>query len=1083
MTLPTPVTKGLTFILGLGFAFLPAYGPFVALLTLITGRWALRRSDLLWWGAALLLALPLGVHRGLGGFVFGVLQVLAPWLLYRAFAKLHGSQVRSSQIRSSQVHGSQGHGFQVQLESSWIGLGLLTGLALIVALGLYRSLGGLTPDLAFWREQFGREPLHAQPQGSLFGHMVLTLGALVAVLLPQLRWQLLSLTLAALGVLVSGSREAAIAWMIVAAALTVVGPARTPRTPRVPRRRLVTGAFSVMILVGVALLGPLFGWGNAGFLIDVAPAAVEDKNLLQGTEVVPGDWWNAVGVAVEDTPLTFSQASLTGYLIRKVEPGANARLQQVITLTRGEPYTVSLWLWADNRRLEPGVLVRAQTPNGSDTFLLQGTLSLPSTSTARPLAATVGVADQRKTGWQAAVTGPGRVLDAGMLETRGLWHRVYVTFVYEGSAPRLGGWLGFAPDRRVRSGSEAAFAGLQLEQGLSPTPYTPGAVAQGLSLQRTRITLWQTAWAGFVASPLWGQAGNFADFFRTRWPDGEVPTHARSLPLQILFERGLFGFAGLLLFVVALGQVAVQKGDAAFVAVLSALLAANIFDVTLFSGQILYPLAAVAGWRAAAYRDTRAGERDSGMRQLGVRVALLLTDFVMVLLAFNLAIWLRQWSTGWFGLTPINPQTSPLELTRYALLLWPAMAWREGLYPGYGLTEPQELSKQIVSAGYAGLILAVGTVLFNRELTIPRSILLLTIFLSMVLTPLGRAVMKRLLHRLRLWGRAVVILGAGQAGARVARALNKSPLDGLHPVAFFDDDAAKQGQIIEGLRVRGKLADADLYAIRRGVQHAIVAIPTATPQLLGGLINTRGRIFRRVQFIPDLVNLPSQGVFASDLDGMLALEVRLGLYSRFNQVVKRTVDLTGGVLGGLLISPVLLALALWVRLDSPGSSFYWSTRIGQKGKPFKCLKFRSMYTDADERLQAMLRDDPAVRLEYERFHKLENDPRITRAGSLIRKYSLDELTQLFNVVKGEMSLVGPRPYLVQELPDMRGLQDVILEAKPGMTGFWQVTGRSNVTFGERLEMESQYVRNWSLWWDIVLLVKTVTVVVARQGAR
>ena len=1050
MTLPASVTKGLTFMLGLGFAFLPAYGPFIGLLTLVLGRWALRRSDLLWWGAALLLALPLGVHQGVRGFVFGALQILAPWLLYRAFAKLHESRFR--------------------LESSWIGLGLLTGLSLLVGLGFYRALGGFPVDLFFWREPFWREPLTAQPQGSLFGHMVLTLGALVAVLLPRLRWQLLSLTLSALGVLVSGSREAAIAWIIVAAALTVVGQARTPNVPRVPRRRLVTGASIITILIGVALLGPLFGWGNAGFLIDVTPAPAEDKNLLQGTEVVPGDWWNAVGVAVQDRQLTFSDAALTGYLIRKTKPEAAARLQQVLTLTRGEPYTVSLWLWAENRRLEPGVLIRAQTPGGDDTFFMQGAL-IPASG------------GSGQTNWQATVTGPGRVLDAGMLETKGLWHRVYVTFVYEGKAPELGGWLGFAPDQRPQAGSEAAFAGLQLERGLTPTPYMPGAVAQGLSLQRTRITLWQTAWSGFTASPLWGQSGSFTDFFRARWPDGEAPSHAHSLPLQILFERGLFGFAGLILFLVALGYVAVQKGDAAFVAVLSALLAANLFDVTLFSGQILYPLAAVAGWRAAAYRDTRAGERDSAMRQLGVRVALMLTDFVMVLLAFNLAILLRQWATGWFGLTPINPQTTPLELTRYALLLWPAVAWREGLYPGYGLTEPQELRKQISSAAYAGLILAVGAVLFNRELTIPRSILLLTIFFSMVFAPIGRAVMKRLLHRMRLWGRAVVILGAGQAGARVARALSKSPLDGLHPVAFFDDDPEKQGQMLEGLRVRGKLADADLYALRRGVQHAIVAIPTATPQLLGGLINTRGRIFRRVQFIPDLVNLPSQGVFASDLDGMLALEVRLGLYSRINQNVKRAVDLLGGVVGGLLISPVLLALALWVRFDSPGSSFYWSTRIGQKGKPFKCLKFRSMYTDADERLQAMLRDDPVLRLEYERFHKLENDPRITRAGAFIRNYSLDELTQLFNVVKGEMSLVGPRPYLVQELPDMRGLQDVILEAKPGMTGFWQVTGRSDVTFSERLELESQYVRNWSLWWDIILLVKTVTVVVARRGAR
>lgn len=1032
MTLSAPLTKGLTFMLGLGFAFLPAYSPFIGLLMLASSRWTLHRSDLLWWGAALCLALPLGVHGGVRGFLFGALQVLAPWLVYRAFARLHAASVR--------------------LEPSWIGVGLLTGLFLIVALGAYRALGGVPEGLAGWREG-----LSGEPQGSLYGHMVLTLGALVAVLLPRLRWQLLSLTLSALGVLVSGSREAALAWLIVAVALSVVGKTRAPR------KRLVTGASIVLILLGGALLGPLFGWGNAGFLIDVAPAPTASTNLLQGTEVVTGDWWSAVGVTVEHRPLSFADTPLTGYLVTKVQPGANARLEQVVSLTQGEPYTLSLWLWPQDPALEPGVQARGQLPGSEESFVLTGSL-----------------VEGR---WQAAVSGPGRVLDAGTLETRGLWRRVYVTFVYEGAAPRLDGWLGFAPDQRGQAGSSAAFAGLQLERGLSPTPYTPGAVTQGLSLQRTRIALWQTAWLGFVDSPLWGQQQRFADAFRSAWPDQVAPSHAHSLPLQLLFERGLFGLVGLLLFLAALGHVGVQKGDAAFLAVLAALLAANLFDVTLFSGQVLYPLAAVAGWRAAASRYARAGERDSAMRQLGVRVALMLTDFLAVLLAFNLAIWARGVGTQLLGLPPIDPLANSLEVARYALLLWPVMAWREGLYPGYGLTEPQELRKQLVSAAYAGLILAVGTVLFTRELTIPRSVLLLTILFSMVLTPIGRALMKRLLHRAGLWGRAVVILGAGQAGARVARALSRSPLDGLHPIAFFDDDPAKQGLLLGGLRVRGKLADADLFALRRGVQHAIVAIPTATPQLLGGLINTRGRVFKRVQFIPDLINLPSQGVFASDLDGMLALEVRLGLYSRLNQNVKRAVDLLGGVLGGLLIAPVLLALALWVRLDSPGSPFYWSTRIGQKGKPFKCLKFRSMYTDADARLQEMMRSDPQVRAEYERFHKLERDPRITRAGSVIRRYSLDELTQLYNVVKGEMSLVGPRPYLVQELPDMRGMQDVILEAKPGMTGYWQVTGRSDVTFEERLEMEAQYVRNWSLWWDIILLVKTVTVVLARRGAR
>jgi len=1025
------LTKGLTFALGLGFAFLPAYGPLVGLLLLVSRRWSLRRSDLLWWGAAFFLALPLGVHSGVRGFFFGAAQVLAPWLVYRAFTVLHN--------------------LRVKLEGVWIGIGLLTGLTLVVALGVGRAFGG-----AEALELFG-EPLRATPQGGLYGHMVLTLGALVAVLLPRLRWQLLSLSLSALGVLVSGSREAALAWLVVAVAFAVVGKTRTPG------KRFATAASILTILVGGALLGPLFGWGNAGFLIDVALAPVENTNLLQGTEVVTGDWWRGVGVTVTgDRPLEFGNTPLTSYLVTKTQPGPNARLQQVVSLERGEAYTFSVWLWAEDRVNRPGVQLRGGEP-GAGAFVLTG--------------AVTGAT------WQAAVSGPGRVLDAGILEAKGLWRRVYATFVYEGAAPVLNGSLGFAPDQREQAGSQAAFAGFQLERGLSPGAYVPGAAAQGLSLQRSRIALWRSAWLGFAASPLWGQGETFTDFYRSQYPDQQTPSHAHSLPLQVLFERGLLGAVGLLLFLVALSSAALQKGDAAFLAVLVALLSANLFDVTLFSGQILYPLAAVAGWRASAYRYARAGERDSAMRQLGVQVALTLTDFVMVLLAFNLAVWTRQVSAGWLGLPPIDPLANSLAVARYALLLWPVMAWREGLYPGYGLTEPQELRKQIVSAAYAGLILAVGTVLFTRELTIPRSVLLLTILFSMMLAPLGRALIKRLLWRLRLWGRAVVILGAGHAGARVARALNRSPLDGLHAVAFFDDDPLKQGLMVEGLRVRGKLADADTFALRRGVQHAIVAIPTATPQLLSGLINTRGRIFRRVQFIPDLINLPSQGVFASDLDGMLALEVRLGLYSRLNQSVKRAVDLFGGVVGGVLISPALLALAVWVRLDSPGSVFYWSTRIGQKGKPFKCLKFRSMYSDADERLGTMMRDDPRVRAEYEQFHKLEHDPRITRVGAFIRRFSLDELTQLFNVVRGEMSLVGPRPYLVRELPDMRGLQDVILEAKPGMTGFWQVTGRSDVTFSERLEMESQYVRNWSLWWDIILLFKTVRVVVARRGAR
>lgn len=1031
MTLPLPLSTSLTFVLGLLLAFLPAISPFfVSAYMLFRGKWHFQRSDRLWWLAALLLALPLLVHGGVRGFGFGVLQVLAPWLVYRAFAQFYEAREASF--------------------SRWIGIGLLTGLALWVGWGVFHALGNPAGALAHWRSG---DAVHARLLGSLYGHVILTLGALLAVLQPKLRWKFVSLSLAAVGVLISGSREAAIAWMIVAVALSVA------ETTREARGRWVTVAFIALVLAGGALLGPTFGWGNAGFLIDVAPAPVESTNLLQGTDVFPGAWWNLVGVNARGQKTRLFGDELTLYRVKKQQPGSAASMRQVVTLTKGQPYTVSVWLWTEDPGLEPGLQIHGQTPGGEDSFEMRGALIEGS--------------------WRAAVTGQGEVLKADVMNRNGPWRRIYATFVYEGSEEQLTGWLGITPDQRPQAGSIAHFAGLQLEKGVSASAYAPGVVTRGPSLQRTRLAQWQTALQGFKASPVWGQAETFQSYFKHSWPDQEAPMHAHSLPLQILYERGLVGLLGMLVFVVALGYVALQRGDGAFLAVLAALLAANFFDVTLLSGQILYPLAAVAGWRSASFRPLRANEHSGTRRQFMVRVALFATDFVMALLALNIAMWIYGLFAG-----PIDGLVQQsFGLMRYAMLLWPASAWQAGLYPGYGLTEAQELRKQVVSAGYAGLILAAGTILFREDLAMPRAILLLTVLLSVLLLPVGRGIMKRLLYRMNVWGRPVVILGAGKAGRRIARALNRTPLDGLHPVAFFDDDEAKQGKLIVGLRVRGKLVDADLYGLRRGVEHAIVAIPTASPQLLSGMINTRGRIFKRVQFIPDLVNLPSYGVFVSDLDGMLALEVRLGLYSRFNQWVKRMVDLVGAGLGGLLISPIILLLILWVRLDSPGSPFYWSERIGQKGKPFKCLKLRSMYVDADERLQQMLQDDPQVREEYMRFHKLEHDPRITRAGAIIRKYSLDELTQLWNVLRGEMSLVGPRPYLMRELSDMHGMQDVILEAKPGMTGFWQVSGRSDVTFDERLEMEAQYVRNWSMWWDVILLIRTFVVVLAKQGAR
>jgi undecaprenyl-phosphate galactose phosphotransferase len=175
----------------------------------------------------------------------------------------------------------------------------------------------------------------------------------------------------------------------------------------------------------------------------------------------------------------------------------------------------------------------------------------------------------------------------------------------------------------------------------------------------------------------------------------------------------------------------------------------------------------------------------------------------------------------------------------------------------------------------------------------------------------------------------------------------------------------------------------------------------------------------------------------------------------------------------------LISFAIFV--TSGASPFFAQPRVGRRGRPFPCLKFRTMVRDAGERLAGLL-EDPARREEWERYRKFRNDPRVTWLGRILRSTSLDELPQLFNVVAGHMSLVGPRPYLVEELGRLGPDADMILSIRPGMTGLWQVSGRRERTFEERLELEAWYVMNWSLWLDLVILLRTVPAVLFRRGA-
>ena len=206
----------------------------------------------------------------------------------------------------------------------------------------------------------------------------------------------------------------------------------------------------------------------------------------------------------------------------------------------------------------------------------------------------------------------------------------------------------------------------------------------------------------------------------------------------------------------------------------------------------------------------------------------------------------------------------------------------------------------------------------------------------------------------------------------------------------------------------------------------------------------------------------------------------------FNEItysfLKRTVDITASAAALLLLSPVFLVTSLAIRKDSDGPAMFTQKRIGKDGKLFEIYKFRTMVPDADKKLFEMLEKDEKAREEYKVNKKLKNDPRITKVGNFLRKTSIDELPQLINVLKGDMSLVGPRPYLPREIDDMGEYYDTIIESKPGITGLWQVSGRSNTTFEQRLEFDKEYTENKGFLYDMGLLTKTVGVVVKKNGA-
>lgn len=349
--------------------------------------------------------------------------------------------------------------------------------------------------------------------------------------------------------------------------------------------------------------------------------------------------------------------------------------------------------------------------------------------------------------------------------------------------------------------------------------------------------------------------------------------------------------------------------------------------------------------------------------------------------------------------------------------------------------------------------------------------------LGSVVLPVQRAFARVLFAQTSWWGVPAVIVSSGGSGRTLLTTLRQWPEIGVRPVALLTDTPSDDVGLIQGGHEQ-----AQVLARRFGIPYVILDMPALSHTKRVKLLASYSKFFDHVFVVNEPTGAPALWTTSRSGDGLFGYGVRNIALRPSARFTKRLVDLIGATAGLVLLGPVLAAIAIWIRKGSSGSVIYSQERMGRKGRIVTILKFRTMYEDAEQKLAEILDSDPARRREYERFHKLEDDPRVTPVGKILRRYSLDELPQIVNVLRGDISLVGPRAYMPSELAHMNGLSGAVLQCPPGMTGLWQVSGRNHLSFDQRVSLDVHYVQNWSPWLDLYLLIRTVPTVLTGKGA-
>lgn len=458
-----------------------------------------------------------------------------------------------------------------------------------------------------------------------------------------------------------------------------------------------------------------------------------------------------------------------------------------------------------------------------------------------------------------------------------------------------------------------------------------------------------------------------------------------------------------------------------------------------------------------------------------------LLDAIFLFLVLKLSIFFRSDVLN-FVFKNLSPYSTNYDLTLVTIFipLWLIFLMYEGVY-----TRKMFFWDEVVAIWKSSVIVPVLMFFVISVLKISgdvsRFVIISSGFLSFLLFPYYRSYVKKFLRSQGIGVIPAIIVGAKEGGMSLFNALRKEQSSGYRIVAFVDD--VVKGEL-EGLKVYNRIDKIERYINFSGIRDVFIVEADIGRGKTDILVKLLQHKVRRLIVVPEFQNLPVIGTdfhyfFYSQMFG---IEIRNNLDNPFNIGLKAVFDF----LIALILLPLFLFLSVFIMLaiiiDSPGNPMFTQIRVGKDGRLFKIYKFRTMYKDADKILEQYFQKKPAAIQEYKKYWKLKEDPRVTRVGKFLRKTSLDELPQILNVLKGEMSLIGPRPYLPHELDLVGDTKNIILKVKPGITGLWQVSGRSETDYTYRIFLDVWYVRNWSVWIDLIIMFKTLSKVIKREGA-